>query len=119
MLSSTPLPHTHTTALHLSCLISFLPDLYFLTKWLEDCDEILYYTVLAHDITPPEEVDLLSLLPGEKCRASFANVLYSAEVVAVGMSVLLCVYTQHACARVMVFSLSLHVCHVSVAGLAR
>ena len=62
----------------------FTTDLYFLIKWL-DTDDTLYDTIPFRDITAPEGLDVLSLLPGETCQASFANQLYDAEVVAVGM----------------------------------
>ena len=62
----------------------FTTDLYFLIKWL-DSDDTLYDTIPFRDITAPEGLDVLSLLPGETCQASFAGQLYDAEVVAVGM----------------------------------
>ena len=44
----------------------------------------MYDAIPARDITPPEGGDVLSLLPGEECEASFGNKLYPARVIAIG-----------------------------------
>ena len=44
----------------------------------------MYDAIPARDITPPEGVDVLSIIPDEECQASFENKLYPARVVAVG-----------------------------------
>ena len=59
-------------------------DLYFLIQRLEDEESDMYDAIPARDITPPEGGDILSLLPGEECKASFGNKIYPARVVAVG-----------------------------------
>ena len=59
-------------------------DLYFLIQWLEDDENDLFHAVPGRDITPAEDGDVLSLVPGQECRASFGNQLYPARVVAVG-----------------------------------
>ncbi|CAI8020861.1 hypothetical protein GBAR_LOCUS12436 [Geodia barretti] len=59
-------------------------DLYFLIEWTEDADEELFDAVPARDITVPSGKDVLDLIAGDECQASFANTLYPARVVAVG-----------------------------------
>jgi hypothetical protein len=59
-------------------------DLYFLIQWTEDADEELFDAVPARDITAPSGKDVLDLIAGDECQASFANTLYPARVVAVG-----------------------------------
>ena len=59
-------------------------DLYFLIQWMEDEESDLFDAIPARNITPPEGGDVLSLIPGEECQASFGNALYRAKVVAVG-----------------------------------
>ena len=45
----------------------------------------MYDAIPARDITPSGKgKDVLDLHPGDECKASFANALYPAEVVAVG-----------------------------------
>ena len=51
---------------------------------MEDEESDLYDAIPARDIVPQEGGDVLSLLPGEECRASFDSTLYPAKVVAVG-----------------------------------
>ena len=59
-------------------------DLYFLIQWLEDEENDLFDAIPAKDISAPEGVDVLNLLPGDECQASFGNTLYHAKVVATG-----------------------------------
>ena len=59
-------------------------DLYFLIQWC-DTEDVMYDAIPARDITPSGKgKDVLDLHPGDECKASFANALYPAEVVAVG-----------------------------------
>ena len=51
---------------------------------MEDEESDVFDAIPARNITPPEGGDVLSLIPGEECQASFGNTLYRAKVVAVG-----------------------------------
>ena len=58
-------------------------SLYFLVQWL-DGEDSLYDTIPARGLTPPKGVDILNVLPGDLCKASFANKLYDVKILAVG-----------------------------------
>ena len=70
--------------LHLHPMMCTPTDLYFLIQWTEDADEELFDAVPARDITAPNGKDVLDLIAGDECQASFANTLFPARVVAVG-----------------------------------
>lgn len=44
----------------------------------------LYDGVPARDISTPEGGDILNLVPGDECKASFGSKIYPARVVAIG-----------------------------------
>ena len=51
-----------------------------------DSDDLLFDTVSAHNITPPEGIDVLNVKPGDRCQAAYENRHYSVKVVATGKS---------------------------------
>lgn len=61
----------------------FLTDLHVLIQWL-DSEDVLFDTIQARYITPPENVDVLDLKPGDHCRALYESRHYSVNVLAVG-----------------------------------
>ena len=44
----------------------------------------MYDSIPARNISSPNETDVLSLLPGEECKALFQNKQYRAKIVAIG-----------------------------------
>lgn len=73
----------------------FFVDLYFLVQWL-DGEDSLYDTIPARGLTPPKGVDILNVLPGDLCKASFANKLYDVKNLAVGKAFLCCNFNDPA-----------------------
>lgn len=71
---------THLDTMTILCAPT---NLYFLIEWCDDTEDVMYDATPAKDITPSENEDVLDL-PGDECKASFANTLYTAKVVAVG-----------------------------------
>ena len=61
-----------------------IADLFLLVQWL-DSDDVMYDTVAARDVTPPERIDVLDLQPGDRCQALYQSRYYSVQVVAIGI----------------------------------
>ena len=50
---------------------------------------IMYDVVSAKDVVPPEEVDILDVVPGTVCRASYSGQYYKARIIECGIIIIL------------------------------
>ena len=59
---------------------------YFLIQWL-DCDPAMYDAIPARDVTPLEGIDILDLIPGDRCQASYEHRHYRVKIMAAGKGI--------------------------------
>jgi len=58
--------------------------LYFVVRWLDDGDDVIFDTLSSKDTVSPEGVDVLNLSSGDKCSALFKGLEYPVEIIACG-----------------------------------
>ena len=69
------------------------PGLYFVVRWLDDGDDVIFDTLSSKDIVSPEGVDVLNLSSGDKCSALFKGHEYQVEIIACGELLAICVHS--------------------------
>ena len=53
-------------------------------NWLHDTDTDLFDVVQSKCVVPPEEIDILDIVPGTVCKVAFTGEYFRANIVQLG-----------------------------------
>lgn len=63
-------------------MLLYCLEIFFLVKWLEE-DE-LYDVVPSKSVVPPEDTNILEMIPGMICKVAYSGQFYKAKVIECG-----------------------------------
>ena len=65
-----------------NCILYCISDIYFLINWIKEPD--LFDVVHSKSVVPPDDMNILDIIPGVVCKVAYSGQFYQAKVIAVG-----------------------------------